>query len=137
MYEMDRQAQDGNRGDHPELPETGTTAEWVQRELGFEPDAAQKRVLNTDSRRVLLNCTRQWGKSTTTAAKAVHHAHTQPERLTLAVGPSARGRAERACARRRVSGADWDCRGRGSGTTRCRWWFGKPGRSGCVAGEGE
>src|SRR5437016_13539768 len=94
MYEMDRQAQDGNRGDHPELPETGTTAEWVQRELGFEPDAAQKRVLNTNSRRVLLNCTRQWGKSTTTAAKAVHHAQTTPGSLTLVVSPSARQSGE-------------------------------------------
>jgi hypothetical protein len=69
-------------------------AEWVREKLGFEPDAAQERVLATDSKRGLLNCTRQWGKSTLTAAKAVHHAYTQPESLTLVVSPSARQSGE-------------------------------------------
>src|SRR6266851_5151150 len=68
--------------------------EWAQSELGFTADAAQARVLRTGSRRVVLNCSRQWGKSTVTAAKAVHHAQTVPGSLTLVISPSARQSAE-------------------------------------------
>ena len=71
-----------------------SAGEWVRAKLGFDPDATQGRLLDTRSKRVLLNCTRQWGKSTTTAAKAVHHAYTQPESLTLVVSPSARQSGE-------------------------------------------
>jgi hypothetical protein len=67
---------------------------WVQRKLEFVPDATQARVLNCESRRVLLNCTRQWGKSTVTAAKAVHQAATHAGSLTLVVSPSARQSGE-------------------------------------------
>jgi hypothetical protein len=77
-----------------EAREEGTTVEWVRRELDFAPDTAQARVLNSKSRRVLLNCTRQWGKSTTTAAKAIHEAMTRPGSLTLVVSPSARQSGE-------------------------------------------
>ena len=62
----------------------------MKEKLGFEPDAAQQRVLNATNKRVLLNCTRQWGKSTITAAKAVHQAYTEAGSLTLVVNPSAR-----------------------------------------------
>ena len=40
---------------------------------GFEPDEPQIRVLRSVAQRGILNCTRQWGKSTVTAAKALHH----------------------------------------------------------------
>ena len=69
-------------------------SEWMRRELGFEPDAAQARVIDSESRRLALNCTRQWGKSTVTAAKAVHHAQTNAGSLTLVVSPSARQSGE-------------------------------------------
>ena len=68
--------------------------EWVRRELSFHPDPSQERVLSPSIRCGLLNCCRQWGKSTVTAAKAVHHACHQPGSLTLAVSPSARQSAE-------------------------------------------
>ena len=68
--------------------------EWVRQKLGFEPDEIQRRLLESQRKRVVLNCTRQWGKSTTTAAKAVHHAVTEPESLTLVVSPSARQSGE-------------------------------------------
>jgi phage FluMu gp28-like protein len=42
----------------------------------------------------VLNCSRQWGKSTITAAKAVHQAYTEAGSLTLVVSPSARQSAE-------------------------------------------
>ena len=74
--------------------QTGDATAWVREELQFPADALQARVLGTGSRRGLLNCTRQWGKSTITAAKAVHQACSVPESLTLVVSPSARQSGE-------------------------------------------
>lgn len=89
---------DIRRGDgelpQKEAPPVEGAAEWVRRRLGLEPDAAQARVLETKSKRGLLNCTRQWGKSTITAAKAVYEAFHEPESLTLVVSPSARQSGE-------------------------------------------
>src|ERR1700689_3242099 len=65
-------------------------AEWVRKALGFEADETQQEILRSDKQRGLLNCTRQWGKSTVTAAKAIHQAYHYPESLTLVVSPSAR-----------------------------------------------
>jgi hypothetical protein len=62
--------------------------------LGFAPDATQARVLNAQSKRVALNCTRQWGKSTVTAAKAVHEAQTNDGSLTVVVSPTSRQTGE-------------------------------------------
>jgi hypothetical protein len=62
--------------------------------LGFAPDPKQAELLRTPVRRLLLNCTRQWGKSTITAAKAVERAHTREGSLTLVVSPSARQSGE-------------------------------------------
>jgi hypothetical protein len=69
------------------------TAEWVRDKLGFPPDPLQARVLETKAKRVVLNCSRQWGKSTVTATKAVHQAY-HAESLTLVVSPSARQSGE-------------------------------------------
>ncbi|MBZ5623313.1 MAG: terminase family protein [Acidobacteriia bacterium] len=69
-------------------------AAWVREKLGFEPDGAQERVLVSGSVRGILNCTRQWGKSTIAAAKAVHQAYTGEESLTLVASPSGRQSAE-------------------------------------------
>ena len=80
--------------DEQEAEEPADAAEWAAAELGFEAEAAQRRVLTSGARRVILNCTRQWGKSTVTAAKAVHEAMTRPGSLTVAVSPSARQSAE-------------------------------------------
>jgi hypothetical protein len=67
---------------------------WARERLGFSADAVQARVLLSTGRRGILNCSRQWGKSTVTAAKAIHHAVTQPGSLTLLVSPSARQSGE-------------------------------------------
>ena len=42
---------------------TGGVVSWVRDKLRFAPDAAQRRAEFQPSRRI-LNCTRQWGKST-------------------------------------------------------------------------
>src|SRR5205085_12431488 len=68
--------------------------QWVAQHLGFTPDETQARLLDTDRKQVLLNCTRQWGKSTTTAAKAVHQACAVARSLTLVVSPSGRQSGE-------------------------------------------
>jgi len=72
----------------------GDEGDWFRRLLGFEPDDLQERVLRSRSRHGILNCTRQWGKSTITAAMAVRQAYSQAESLTLVVSPSARQSGE-------------------------------------------
>src|SRR5450755_1150127 len=62
--------------------------------LGFIADPEQERVLRPGTLRGLLNCTRQWGKSTVIAIKAVHHAFTQPNRLVVVCSPSMRQSSE-------------------------------------------
>jgi hypothetical protein len=69
-------------------------SEFAKRLLGFTPDPQQSRVLESESARVILNCTRQWGKSTVCAAKAVHVAFNEPNGLVLVASPSARQSAE-------------------------------------------
>ena len=70
------------------------TAEWVEAALRFPADAMQREVLRGGKRRGLLNCTRQWGKSTITAAKAIHQAYHFAESLTLVVSPGSRQSGE-------------------------------------------
>jgi hypothetical protein len=67
---------------------------WARKKLSFDPDESQQRVLCPYSKRMLLNCTRQWGKSTTTAAKAVHKALHFRNVLVVALSPSARQTGE-------------------------------------------
>ena len=62
--------------------------------LEFEPDATQAQVMTGRIHRGLLNCTRQWGKSTVTAAMAVHRAWSAPDSLTIVASPSARQSGE-------------------------------------------
>ncbi|MEP6714458.1 MAG: terminase family protein [Terriglobia bacterium] len=67
---------------------------FVRERLGLEPDEQQMAVLRSVSKRGILNCTRQWGKSTITAAKAVHRAWTQPGSLVLVASPTDRQSGE-------------------------------------------
>ena len=62
--------------------------------LHLEPDPWQESVLASAARQMLLNCSRQAGKSTTAAAVALHTAHTLPGSLTLLVSPSLRQSSE-------------------------------------------
>jgi hypothetical protein len=78
-----------NNNQHDDLP-----SNWIRKYLGFSPDPVQARLLDTPTKRGILNCTRQWGKSTTSSAKAVHQAITQPDSLTIVVSPTARQSGE-------------------------------------------
>lgn len=58
--------------------------------IGIDPDPWQADVLRHEGKRVLLNCCRQSGKSTTTATKALHQALFFPKSLVLCGAPSLR-----------------------------------------------
>ncbi len=62
-------------------------------QLGFVPDLQQARILVPGSRGIVC-CHRQWGKSTTIAAKAVHRAWCRAGSLTVIVAPSLRQSSE-------------------------------------------
>jgi Terminase large subunit, T4likevirus-type, N-terminal len=72
----------------PALTEDPLT--FARTRLNFHPDARQAEVLLSTSRRGILNCSRQWGKSTVCAAKAVHRAYTRPGSLILVASPTER-----------------------------------------------
>jgi hypothetical protein len=92
--------QDGETGSTEERPAaqgaggTEDAVEWARRELDFRADALQAQVLRSEGRRGILNCSRQWGKSTVTAAKAIWEAVNRPGSLTIAVSPSGRQSGE-------------------------------------------
>ncbi len=65
---------------------------WTR--LKFQADEKQAEVLRSTNGRGILNCSRQWGKSTVAAAKAIHRAYTQPDALVLVASPSERQSGE-------------------------------------------
>jgi len=58
--------------------------------IGMTPDDWQIKVLRSSSDRVLLNCCRQSGKSTTAGVLAVHAALYEPDSLVLLLAPAQR-----------------------------------------------
>ena len=62
--------------------------------FGFEADARQAEVLRASSPRLMLCCSRQWGKSTTAAALVAHRVITEAGSLVLCVAPTLRQSAE-------------------------------------------
>ena len=67
---------------------------WILRCQGLTPDPWQQRLLLSPDRQVLLNCSRQSGKSTTVAALALHTALFTPGGLVLLLSPSQRQSCE-------------------------------------------
>ena len=61
---------------------------------GLYPDPWQANVLRSTAPRLLLNCSRQSGKSTIAAAVAVHAATYEPGSLTLLLSPTLRQSGE-------------------------------------------
>lgn len=60
----------------------------LARDCGINPDAVQTNLLTTSARRVLVNCCRQWGKSTITALVALHEALYAAPAMVVVVSPS-------------------------------------------------
>jgi hypothetical protein len=63
-------------------------------ETGIAPDPWQRDVLRSTAPRMLLNCSRQSGKSTVTGILATHTALYEPGSLTLLLSPSLRQSGE-------------------------------------------
>jgi hypothetical protein len=64
------------------------------RAAGIEPDLWQRRLLRSTAQRVLINCSRQSGKSTVTGALAAHTAVYVPDSLVALLSPSQRQSSE-------------------------------------------
>jgi hypothetical protein len=91
---------------------------FARERLGFEPDEKQAELLATTAQQVILNCTRQWGKSTVSAARAVYEAWSKPGSLTLVVSPSERQSGE-FVRKARTFAARIESKVRGDGQNRC------------------
>jgi hypothetical protein len=68
--------------------------EFARERLGLAADEPQEAVLRSKAKRGILNCTRQWGKSTVAAAKAVHRAFTVPKATVIVASPGERQSGE-------------------------------------------
>jgi hypothetical protein len=74
--------------------QTSSPVSWASQALKFIADPQQAEVLNSTYRRVLVNCCRQWGKSTTAAVRALHHALHNPAAEIILIAPGLRQSAE-------------------------------------------
>src|SRR5579875_3679464 len=59
----------------------------MMRAAGITPDPWQVRFLSSQAPRLMLNCSRQIGKSTMTGGKAIHTALYTPESMILLLSP--------------------------------------------------
>lgn len=67
---------------------------FARHRLGFSPDPWQEHVLSWTGNKLLLNCSRQAGKSTVAAILALHQSLYHPSSLTLLISPSLRQSSE-------------------------------------------
>lgn len=84
------------------LPKVMPSALELAEKAGFRADDWQRDVLVSRSNRLLLNCSRQSGKSTVVAVLAASTALSQPGALVLLVSPTLRQSSELFRAARRV-----------------------------------
>lgn len=66
----------------------------LARRMGFNPDCWQAQVLRSPATQIILNVTRQGGKSRTVAVLAAHGALYEPGALVLLLSPSLRQSSE-------------------------------------------
>ena len=67
---------------------------WAAEAIGFRCDAWQEQLLRSAAPQIAVCCSRQSGKSTTTAVLAAHTAVFQPRALILLISPSQRQASE-------------------------------------------
>ena len=77
-----------------ELLQTMDAAVFMKETCGLVPDPWQKQVLRYEGKRLIMNCSRQSGKSQTTAVLAYHRAKYTPKSLILLLSPSFRQSGE-------------------------------------------
>ncbi len=61
---------------------------WSKEVLGYHPDPWQEKLLRSRSRKIILNCSRQSGKSTTCAALGLHESIYRRPSFGLVIAPS-------------------------------------------------
>jgi hypothetical protein len=61
---------------------------WAKEVLGYHPDDWQADLLRSRSRKIILNCSRQSGKSTTCAALGLHESIYRRPSFGLVIAPS-------------------------------------------------
>ncbi len=61
---------------------------WAREVLGYHPDPWQADLLRSRSRKIILNCSRQSGKSTTCAALGLHESIYRRPSFGLVIAPS-------------------------------------------------
>lgn len=61
---------------------------WAREVLGYHPDPWQAKLLRSRSRKIILNCSRQSGKSTTCAALGLHESIYRRPSFGLVIAPS-------------------------------------------------
>jgi hypothetical protein len=76
------------------MSQAPNAAEFARTRMGIELDEVQEQVMLSHSKRGILNCTRQWGKSTVGAAKALYRAMSVARSLVLVANPCERQSAE-------------------------------------------
>lgn len=74
--------------------DTPTASAWAAARLGFVADGVQGELLAGRVKRGILNCTRQWGKSSVAAVMALHRGLYWPGSLVLVMSPSLRHSGE-------------------------------------------
>lgn len=85
----------GNAGEiETEIAEVPGVVTFARETLRFDPDERQAEVLGSQAKRGILNCTRQWGKSTVAGIKALHRAQAEPESLVVVASPTERQSGE-------------------------------------------
>jgi hypothetical protein len=92
-YEASRRVSGSQKTRLKKTPEMDAGTFAVTR-LGITPDVKQMCVLRSEAKRGILNCSRQWGKSTVAAVKAVHRVYTRPGCTVLVSSPCERQSAE-------------------------------------------
>src|ERR1700757_3692238 len=60
----------------------------LAQDCGINPDPVQAKILMSNSSRLLLNCSRQWGKRTTAALIALHTALYAAPAMIVLISPS-------------------------------------------------
>ena len=71
----------------PAPPCLGPASAWARQALDFHPDPKQTQILDCADPRVIVLSSRQVGKSTVAAIRALYLAVSQPHTFVLLVGP--------------------------------------------------
>ena len=69
---------------HP-IEQLPKPSQWAKETFNFKPNKIQQTVLDAKSKRLILCCNRQWGKSTVIALKALHYAMEHPKSVIVVV----------------------------------------------------